>query len=96
MTMVAVLDEENLTFLCHTSMVVLGVINQEALASNDFWIKKFETLSGAVRGSDYISVSLSYSSENLSSGRKTSALRLFIGVSSALVRLLGCCGASRR
>lgn len=49
-------------------------------------------MSGAVRGSDYISVSLSYSSENLSSGRKTSALRLFIGLSGALVRLLGCCG----
>lgn len=42
MTMVAVLDEENLTFLCHTSMVVLGIINQEALASNDFWVKNLK------------------------------------------------------
>lgn len=42
MTMVAVLDEENFTFLCHTSMVVLGVINQEALASNDFWVKNLK------------------------------------------------------
>lgn len=40
--MVAVLDEENLTFLCHISMVVLGVINQEALASNDFWVKNLK------------------------------------------------------
>lgn len=29
MMMVAVLDEKNLTFLCHTSTVVLGVINQQ-------------------------------------------------------------------
>lgn len=42
MMMVAVLDEENLTFLCHTSTVVLGVINQEALASNDFWVKNLK------------------------------------------------------